>query len=95
MHQLEKMLLHESLYESFKERLLAAYNTVKIGDPLDGSNLMGPLSTKAAVKEFTDGIETIKSQGGSVVRGGKVIEGPGFFVEPTIIKINHNAPIIK
>jgi aldehyde dehydrogenase family 7 protein A1 len=92
---LRRLLLHESLYDSFKDRLLSAYNTVKIGDPLDSSNLMGPLHTKAAVKEFTDGIETIKSQGGVILRGGKVIEGPGFFVEPTIVEINHNAPIVK
>ena len=68
---------------------------MRIGDPLDSINLMGPLHTKAAVKEFTDGIETIKSQGGNIIRGGKVIEGPGFFVEPTIVEINHNAPIVK
>lgn len=92
---LRRLLVHEKLYENFRERLLSAYNTVRIGDPLDGNNLMGPLHTKAAVKEFTDGIETIKSQGGVVIRGGKVIDGPGFFVEPTIVEINHNAPIVK
>ena len=92
---LRRLLVHEKLYDNFKERLLSAYTTVRIGDPLDSNNLMGPLHTRAAVKEFTDGIETIKSQGGVVIRGGKVIDGPGFFVEPTIVEINHNAPIVK
>lgn len=92
---LRRLLIHESLYESFKERLIAAYSTVKIGDPLDPVNLMGPLHTQAAVKEFTDGIETIKAQGGVIIRGGCVVERPGFYVEPTIVEINHNAPIVR
>ncbi|OMJ79522.1 hypothetical protein SteCoe_20449 [Stentor coeruleus] len=92
---LRRLLIHESLYESFKERLIAAYSTVRIGDPLDPINLMGPLHTQAAVKEFTDGIETIKAQGGTIVRGGCVVERPGFYVEPTIVEINHNAPIVR
>jgi aldehyde dehydrogenase family 7 protein A1 len=92
---LRRLLIHESLYESFKERLVAAYSTVRIGDPLDSVNLMGPLHTQAAVKEFTDGIETIKAQGGVIIRGGCVVERPGFYVEPTIVEINHNAPIVR
>jgi aldehyde dehydrogenase family 7 member A1 len=91
---LRRLLVHQSIYDSFKSRLLNAYNTVKIGDPLDPGNLMGPLHTKSAVKEFTDGIETIKSQGGLILRGGNVIESAGFYVEPTIVEINHAAPIV-
>ena len=92
---LRRLLVHESLYDSFKDRLVKAYNTVKIGDPLNPDNLMGPLHTRAAVKEFTDGIEVIRAQGGHILRGGNVIEGPGFYVEPTIVEIDHSAPIVK
>lgn len=92
---LRRLLVHESIYDSFKERLLRAYNTIKIGDPLDSNNLMGPLHTKSAVQEFIEGIEKIKSQGGVIIRGGNTIERPGYFVEPTIVEINHNAPIVK
>lgn len=92
---LRRLLIHESHYETFKERIVKAYSTIKIGDPLDINNLMGPLHTKSAVKEFTEGIETIKAQGGVILCGGNVINQPGFYVEPTIVEINHNAPIVK
>lgn len=56
---------------------------------------MGPLHTKAAVKEFTEGIEEIKKQGGKILYGGNVIKGPGNYVQPTIVEINHAADIVK
>jgi aldehyde dehydrogenase family 7 protein A1 len=93
---LRRLLLHESLYDKFVEKLVTAYKSVKIGDPLDSNTLCGPLHTKAAVKEYLDGIETIKSQGGKVLFGGKKLEDrPGNFVEPTLIEIRGDAPIVK
>ena len=56
---------------------------------------MGPLHTKAAVKEYTEGIEEIKKQGGKILYGGNVIPGPGNYVQPTIVEINHAADIVK
>jgi len=58
--------------------------------------LCGPLHTPAAVKEYTEGLETIKKQGGKVIAGGKKLDlKGGNFVEPTIVEINHDAPIVK
>ena len=56
---------------------------------------MGPLHTKAAVKEFTEGLAEIKKQGGKILYGGNVIPGAGNYVEPTIVEINHAAEIVK
>uniref|UniRef100_A0A8C0BQ50 Aldehyde dehydrogenase 7 family member A1 n=1 Tax=Buteo japonicus TaxID=224669 RepID=A0A8C0BQ50_9AVES len=57
--------------------------------------LYGPLHTKEAVKMFLDAVEQAKQQGGSVVYGGKVINRPGNYVEPTIVTgLPHNAPIV-
>uniref|UniRef100_A0A8C8BCR2 Aldehyde dehydrogenase 7 family member A1 n=1 Tax=Otus sunia TaxID=257818 RepID=A0A8C8BCR2_9STRI len=57
--------------------------------------LYGPLHTKEAVKMFLDAVEQAKQQGGSVVCGGKVINRPGNYVEPTIVTgLPHNAPIV-
>jgi len=76
--------------------MLKAYATIKIGDPLDTQNLMGPVHTKGAIKEYLEGLEEIKKQGGKILYGGKVIEGTtGNYVEPTIVEINHDAPIVK
>jgi len=53
--------------------MLKAYATIKIGDPLDTQNLMGPVHTKGAIKEYLEGLEEIKKQGGKILYGGKVI----------------------
>lgn len=52
--------MHEKVKDKFVKALINAYGTISIGDPLNTQNLMGPLHTKAAVKEFTEGIEEIK-----------------------------------
>ena len=75
--------------------MVKAYKTVKIGDPLVEGTLMGPLHTKNAVKGYVDGLEEIKKQGGKILTGGKVIAGPGNYVEPTIVEIGHDAAIVK
>jgi len=90
-----RLVLHEKIYDQFLPRLVNAYKQVKIGNPLDDSVLCGPLHTKSAIKEYQHGLKTIQEQGGKILAGGNVIEGPGNFVEPTIIEIKHDAPIVK
>lgn len=90
-----RILIHEKIYDEAIARLTKAYGQIRIGNPLDATTLCGPVHTQAAVKEFTEGIETIKSQGGKILAGGSKIEGPGNFVNPTLVAINHDAPIVK
>jgi aldehyde dehydrogenase family 7 protein A1 len=92
---LRRLLVHESVYDAVKASLLGAYKSVPRGDPLVAGTLQGPLHTKAAVKEYTDGLEEIAKQGGSIIFGGKVVEGPGNFVEATVVEIDPSAPIVK
>ena len=95
---LRRIILHESVYDKFANAMVNAYKTVKIGDPLNPQTLMGPLHTKAAVKEFKEGIEEIKKQGGKILYGGKVltdVSKGGNYVEPTLVEINHDADIVK
>jgi aldehyde dehydrogenase (NAD+) len=68
------------------ERLGAAYRTVKIGDPLESGVLMGPLVNAAAVSRYRDALTRARESGGAVVSGGRVLDRPGHFVEPTLIK---------
>lgn len=56
---------------------------------------MGPLHTKAAVREYEEGLETIKQQGGKIIYGGKRIEGEGNYVEPTLVEIDGFTDIVK
>jgi aldehyde dehydrogenase family 7 protein A1 len=97
-----RLIIHESIYDQVIEKLIKAYSQVKIGDPLEKNVLCGPLHTKAAVENFKNGISSVKAQGGKILVGGKVIEGPGNFgkiynnkVEPTITQISHDAPIVQ
>jgi aldehyde dehydrogenase (NAD+) len=56
---------------------------------------MGPLVDEGAVKDYEDALETIRTQGGEILYGGKRVEGPGFFVEPTLVKADPDMPITK
>ncbi|KAM6475438.1 alpha-aminoadipic semialdehyde dehydrogenase [Liasis olivaceus] len=90
-----RLFLHESIHNEVVEKLMKVYAQVRIGDPWDANTLYGPLHTKQAVKMFLEAVELAKQQGGSVVYGGKVIERPGNYVEPTIVTgLPHNAPIV-
>uniref|UniRef100_A0A8C5U0R9 aldehyde dehydrogenase (NAD(+)) n=1 Tax=Malurus cyaneus samueli TaxID=2593467 RepID=A0A8C5U0R9_9PASS len=90
-----RLFLHESIHDEVVTKLAKAYAQVRIGDPWDSDTLYGPLHTKEAVKMFLDAVEQAKQQGGSVVCGGKVINRPGNYVEPTIVTgLPHNAPIV-
>eukprot|EP00345_Euplotes_harpa_P001543 CAMPEP_0168322638 /NCGR_PEP_ID=MMETSP0213-20121227/3008_1 /TAXON_ID=151035 /ORGANISM="Euplotes harpa, Strain FSP1.4" /LENGTH=510 /DNA_ID=CAMNT_0008324563 /DNA_START=37 /DNA_END=1569 /DNA_ORIENTATION=+ len=92
---LRRIFLHESIYDGFVEKLVNAYKTVKIGDPLDSKTLMGPLHSKLSVELYQKALETIEAQGGKILSGGKVIEGDGNYVEPTIVEIDKDAAIVQ
>ena len=92
---MRRLYLHESHYESMKEKLIKAYQNVRIGNPLEEGTLCGPLINEWAVKTYEEGLEEIKKQGGKILCGGKRIQGKGFFVEPTIVEIDPSASIVK
>lgn len=90
-----RLLVEKSMYEEVRARLLAAYATITIGDPLDERNLLGPLVDGAAVAQYLAAIEAVRAEGGKVLYGGKKIEGPGFFVAPTLVEIALDASIVQ
>jgi len=95
---LRRLMVHEKHYDEFVKQLVDVYGTIKIGNPMEEGVLCGPLHHKAAVKIYTNGIETIKSQGGKVLTGGKVLDKEfpgGNYVAPTIVAISSDAEIIK
>ncbi|MFN7961683.1 MAG: aldehyde dehydrogenase family protein [Thermoanaerobaculia bacterium] len=90
---LRRLFLHKSIAAEFKRRLLAAYPSIPIGDPLAAGTLMGPLVNETAVANMMAAIETARAQGGKVLYGGRRLEGPGSFVEPTLIEMSAQMPI--
>ncbi|MET1023822.1 MAG: aldehyde dehydrogenase family protein, partial [Pseudoxanthomonas sp.] len=82
-----RLIVHSSIYDNVLATLIKAYKQVesKIGDPLDPSNLMGPLNSPHAVQQFLSSIEKAKASGGTVETGGTAIDRPGNFVLPAIV----------
>uniref|UniRef100_A0A8C4QQW6 Aldehyde dehydrogenase 7 family, member A1 n=1 Tax=Eptatretus burgeri TaxID=7764 RepID=A0A8C4QQW6_EPTBU len=90
-----RLMLHESIHDTVVERLVKAYKQVRIGDPLEPNTLCGPLHTKQATETYKTAVEQAQQQGGKIAYGGKVIDRPGNYVEPTIItEMQHNAPMV-
>ncbi len=92
---LRRLLVHRAVSDKFVDRLSAAYKQVAIGDPLAPETLMGPVVSESAIEQMMAALETARSQGGTVVTGGRRLDGPGFFVEPTIVRVPAEAPITQ
>ena len=82
-----RLIVHESIIDDVIKQLIATYQQIKIGDPLDTHHLMGPLIDKTAVIKFQQVIQLIQSQGGKIIYGGNVLQRPGYFVEPTLVRV--------
>lgn len=90
-----RLFLHESIADNVIDKLTNAYAKVTIGDPLDQSNLMGPLIDDTSVNNFLQAIADARKQGGEVLFGGKRIDRPGFFVEPTLIRAQNHWDVVQ
>lgn len=94
-----RLIIHESVYDAFKEKLIKAYNQLSIGDPLDSKNHVGPLIDKDAVKLYLDAIEQGKKQGANFVVEGGVLEGTnyesGCYVKPCIAEVTNDLAIVQ
>lgn len=94
-----RLIIKDSIYDSFKEKLLKAYAQVTIGNPLDTKNLVGPLIDTDAVKAFTNAIEEVKKEGGNVIYGGEVLSGAGYesgcYVRPCIAEVKNEYKIVQ
>ncbi|MCF8261205.1 MAG: aldehyde dehydrogenase family protein [Melioribacteraceae bacterium] len=94
-----RLIVHEEIYDKVKDSLIKAYLSLKIGNPLDESNHVGPLIDKAAVEMFKDAIIRAKEEGGKLITGGEVLEGEGYesgcYVVPAIIEAENQYKIVQ
>lgn len=90
-----RIIMHKSIASKLEERIVKAYKQVRIGNPLEDGILMGPLVTKAAVKDMMAALEKAKEQGGKIICGGHRLPQLGEqFVEPTIVKMPAQTEIV-
>jgi aldehyde dehydrogenase (NAD+) len=94
-----RLIIHESVYDKFKERLVKAYGQLKIGNPLDESNHVGPLIDKDAVKNYKSALERVIAEGGKIIVPGGVLEGKGYesgcYVKPAIAEAENEFEIVQ
>jgi aldehyde dehydrogenase (NAD+) len=81
-----RIFVQEGVAALLLERLVAAYESVSIGDPLAQGTLMGPLSSEGAVEAYEAALSKVQAQGGAILTGGQRLERRGFFVRPTLVK---------
>ena len=91
-----RVIAQKGIKEELTARLVDAYAQVPIGDPLDPATLMGPLVNESAVGTMMLALDLAKSQGGKVLAGGGTVDNGlgGHFVEPTIVEVDADAPIV-
>jgi aldehyde dehydrogenase (NAD+) len=92
---LRRLLVHRAIADKLVSRLTEAYGQVSIGDPMEQGTLMGPVVSEAAITAMMSSIDIAREQGGEVVTGGNRIDRPGFFVEPTIVRVPKDASITQ
>jgi aldehyde dehydrogenase (NAD+) len=94
-----RLIIHESIYVKVKDALVKAYSQLKIGNPLDEKNHVGPLIDKIAVKNYLAAIGAAKKEGGNEIVEGGVIDGVGYesgcYVRPVIIEAKNSFNIVQ
>lgn len=90
-----RVIVDKSRYEELIEKLIACYKQIKIGDPLKPETLMGPLIDQAAVEAYRKTIAEVKQRNGEILYGGKVLDRPGNFVEPTIVHAKSDWELVQ
>ena len=94
-----RLIVHQSHYEAVKNMLTKAYEGLRIGDPLDEANHVGPLIDKDAVKAMQDAIAAATKEGAKLLWGGDVLEGKGYesgcYVKPAIIEASNDYAIVQ
>jgi aldehyde dehydrogenase (NAD+) len=94
-----RLIIHESIFETFIAKLKHAYAQLRIGNPLDENNHVGPLIDKGAVKDYENAIAKAVEEGGKIIVQGGVLEGEGYesgcYVKPAIIEAKNTFRIVQ
>lgn len=94
-----RLIVHEDVYDKVRESLLKAYQSLKIGNPLDEKNHVGPLIDKGSVEEFKHAVKKVQEEGGGIIFGGEVLNGAGYesgcYVVPAIAEAENHYQIVQ
>lgn len=94
-----RLIIHESIYDKVKDSVLKAYKSIRIGNPLDEKNHMGPLIDKSAVDTMMAALEKVKQEGGNILTGGEKLSGAGYesgcYVTPAVVEAENHFEIVQ
>ncbi len=94
-----RLIIHESIYDKVKDAVVSAYGQLRIGNPLDQNNHVGPLIDKHAVEMYSNALEKVVAEGGTVLVEGGVLEGEGYesgcYVKPAIAEAKNEFEIVQ
>lgn len=90
-----RLIIHESVYDQVKERLISIYENVTIGNPLQPDTLVGPLIDELAVEAMQKALKQIKKEGGKVIYGGEVLDREGHYVRPALAEVKNEYNIVQ
>ncbi len=94
-----RLIIHDSIYDKVKEAVVSAYKQLRIGNPLDENNHVGPLIDKDAVKNYQNALTKVVEEGGKIIVEGGVLEGEGFesgcYVKPAIAEAQNSYEIVQ
>jgi aldehyde dehydrogenase (NAD+) len=94
-----RLIIHSSIYDKVVDALKSAYSQLRIGDPLDQNNHVGPLIDQDAVNAYSRALEDVVAQGGRIIVPGGVLEGPGYasgcYVRPAIAEASNDMAIVQ
>ncbi|MCQ0111573.1 aldehyde dehydrogenase (NAD+) [Zhouia amylolytica] len=94
-----RLIIHESIYDTVKKKLVDAYKQLRIGNPLDENNHVGPVIDKDAVKNYQNALNKVVEEGGNILVEGGVLEGEGYesgcYVKPAIAEAQNHFDIVQ
>ncbi len=94
-----RLIVHEEVYDKVKNAIVDAYKQIKIGNPLDENNHVGPLIDKDAVKNYQNALDKVVEEGGNILVEGGVLEGEGYksgcYVKPAIAEAENHFEIVQ
>ncbi len=94
-----RLIIHDKVYDTFRNKLVKAYGQLRIGDPLDEKNHVGPLIDKDAVVMYLNALKAAEEQGATVLVKGGVLEGDGHksgcYVRPALVEASPDMPIVQ
>ena len=94
-----RLIVHEDVYDEVKNAIVAAYKQLRIGNPLDENNHVGPLIDKDSVKHYKAALDKVVEEGGKIIVEGGVLEGEGYesgcYVKPAIAEAQNHYEIVQ